>query len=63
MQRCDLRDTCAGTPSNRILKDSSALTIQAYLVCGNLVVFYTTLLLASELTTFYERFFMVCVNF
>ena len=55
-----------GTPSNRILIDSSASTIQAYLVlcsqyCGrfprcNFLVFYKALLLASELPTFYERF-------
>ena len=55
-----------GTPSNRILTDSSASTIQAYLVLffsilrqvsrGKLLVFYKALLLALEFPAFYERF-------
>ena len=57
-----------GTPSNRVLKDSSASTIQACLVLlsfPNTVAgfpaaiywcFYKALLLASEFPTFHERF-------
>ena len=55
-----------GIPSNRILTDSLASTIQADLVLfsqccckfhgGNLLVLYKALVLASEFPTFYERF-------
>ena len=70
LQRCDLHDTVAGTPPNLILIDSSASTIQAYLVLR-----FPTLRQVSPLqfagalqgiapgtriSNFLRAFFMVC---
>ena len=72
LQRCDLHDTWCGIPSNRILIDSSASTIQACLVLCFAILRqvsprqFTGVLQriagGIRISNFLRAFFMVCLN-